>query len=82
LKSGSLTLQEPSEPVQAYKGIALTLVEKLRQSYLLAGVREAGIIVNIILFWNLLLSKGVGVKLYEERASEEEAVGNSMHKDL
>jgi hypothetical protein len=72
LKSGSLKFQEPSEPVQACNGIALTLVENLRQSYLLAVVREGGIIAHIILIWNLLLSKGVGVKLYEERTSEED----------
>jgi len=38
------------------------------------SVREAGIIVHIIVFWKLLLSKGVGVKLHEERTSEEEDV--------
>jgi hypothetical protein len=38
----------------------------------LAVVREAGIIVHIIVFWNILLSKGVVVKLHEERTSEEE----------
>jgi len=40
----------------------------------LAVVREAGIIVHIIVFWNLLLSKGIGVKLHEERTSEEDDV--------
>jgi hypothetical protein len=40
----------------------------------LAVLREARIIVHIIIFWNLLLSKGVGVKLHEERTSEEEDV--------
>jgi hypothetical protein len=48
----------------------------------LALVREAEIIVHIIVFWNILLSKGVGVKLHEERAPEEEDVCNSMQKDL
>jgi len=50
------------------------MLEQLRHSYLLAVVREAGIIAHIIVFWNLLISKGVGVKHHEERTSEEEDV--------
>jgi hypothetical protein len=40
----------------------------------LAVVREARINVHIIVFWNLLLSKGVEVKLHEERTSEDDDV--------
>ena len=52
----------------------MLVLEQPAHCYLLAVVIEARIVVHIIVFWHVLLSKGDAVKLCEEGTSDEEDV--------